>query len=58
MAVSPSECPECHATVAVDADVMIAEIIDCVDCSTGLEVVSVDPLILALAPEIEEDWGE
>ncbi|ROQ69494.1 alpha-aminoadipate carrier protein LysW [Streptomyces sp. 840.1] len=58
MAGSVSECPECHATITADADVMIAEIIDCVDCSAGLEVVSADPLILALAPEAEEDWGE
>ncbi|GAB2331951.1 lysine biosynthesis protein LysW [Streptomyces griseoincarnatus] len=53
-----SVCPECRSTVALDGGVMVAEIVDCVDCATPLEVVSTDPLILALAPEIEEDWGE
>ncbi|MFF8725813.1 lysine biosynthesis protein LysW [Streptomyces sp. NPDC015171] len=51
-------CPECRSSVALDDGVMVAEIVDCVDCSAALEVVSTEPLILALAPEIEEDWGE
>jgi alpha-aminoadipate carrier protein LysW len=34
------------------------EITQCPDCGTDLEVVSIDPLEVALAPEEEEDWGE
>ena len=51
-------CPECNAEVAVAANVRVGEIVVCPDCQTELEVVSVNPLELALAPEIEEDWGE
>jgi alpha-aminoadipate carrier protein LysW len=29
-----------------------------VDCGAELEVVSLNPLVLELAPEEEEDWGE
>ena len=33
-------------------------VIQCPECGVELEVVSEDPLELALAPEEEEDWGE
>jgi alpha-aminoadipate carrier protein LysW len=32
--------------------------VQCPDCGVDLEVTSLDPLELALAPEEEEDWGE
>ncbi|MGI5917821.1 MAG: lysine biosynthesis protein LysW [Anaerolineae bacterium] len=50
-------CPECAAEIELD-DVMLGEIIDCPDCGVELEVVGLDPLDVALAPEEEEDWGE
>ena len=34
------------------------EIIVCPDCGVELEVISVDPLVLEMAPEEAEDWGE
>ncbi len=52
------ECPECGAEIAVSADSVIGEIVICAECSTEFEVVSLKPLELAMAPEIEEDWGE
>jgi alpha-aminoadipate carrier protein LysW len=58
---SPSHslpCPECGAKVEVAADVLANEILSCEGCSAELEVASVDPLELELAPEVEEDWGE
>lgn len=52
-------CPECDATLTIDQnDVIEGEIIPCADCGAELEVISVEPLELALAPTIEEDWGE
>ncbi len=51
-------CPECAAEIELDDDVLEGEIVDCPDCGVELEVVSVDPLTLDLAPEEEEDWGE
>jgi len=51
-------CPECAGMIEMDEDVMEGEIIDCPDCGVELEVVSLEPLTLDLAPEEEEDWGE
>lgn len=51
------ECPECFGEVELK-DVMANEIIQCGDCGVDLEVVSIDPIALELAPEEEEDWGE
>ncbi len=51
-------CPECDATITLATDVLDGEIVHCPDCGADLEVVSVNPVVLALAPEVEEDWGE
>jgi alpha-aminoadipate carrier protein LysW len=40
------------------ADVQVGEIVVCPDCGVELEVVSLGPIALELAPEVEEDWGE
>ena len=53
-----AECPECAAEVSLPNDVMEAEIVYCPECEAELEVVSLNPLTLELAPEEEEDWGE
>ncbi|MBB2910415.1 alpha-aminoadipate carrier protein LysW [Streptosporangium becharense] len=50
-------CPECGDAVPA-AGAEPAEIVVCPGCAADLEVVAVDPVVLALAPEIEEDWGE
>ena len=50
-------CPECAADVDVN-DTIVGEIIQCVDCSAELEVLSLAPVELGLAPAEEEDWGE
>ena len=52
-----ASCPECAADIQLD-DVVQGEIIQCPDCGVELEVTSLDPLTLELAPEEEEDWGE
>jgi alpha-aminoadipate carrier protein LysW len=51
-------CPECEAEITLAADVIKGEILECPDCGAELEVVSLDPPALDLAPEEEEDWGE
>ncbi len=51
-------CPECGAEVTLPEDTMESEIIVCPECGAELEVVSLNPPTLALAPEVEEDWGE
>lgn len=51
-------CPECDAVLTIPADVIEGEILPCADCGAELEVVSLAPLALELAPEVQEDWGE
>ena len=51
-------CMECDGEVLVEDGVMLGEILECPECSFELEVVNLDLLTLAEAPEIEEDWGE
>ena len=53
-----SECPVCGAEVQIGSDTLVGELRDCRDCGVELEVTSVDPLILAEAPQEEEDWGQ
>jgi len=52
------ECPECAAELALADDLEVGEIIVCPDCGAELEVMSLDPVTVDLAPEVEEDWGE
>jgi len=51
-------CPECDADVNLPTDVMENELLSCHDCGVELEVISLEPLELELAPDVEEDWGE
>ncbi|MFZ5912370.1 MAG: lysine biosynthesis protein LysW [Chloroflexota bacterium] len=51
-------CPECAADIALDEGVEANEIIVCPDCGVDLEVTSLDPAAVELAPMEEEDWGE
>lgn len=51
-------CPECEAEITLDATVMQGEILVCPDCGVDLEVMSIDPVTIEVAPMEEEDWGE
>lgn len=52
------ECLECAAELDLAPDVEVGEIVVCPDCGVELEVRSLEPITLELAPEVEEDWGE
>jgi alpha-aminoadipate carrier protein LysW len=54
----PATCPECEAEISLADDTLEGEIVQCPDCGVELEVRSIDPPVLDLAPEEEEDWGE
>lgn len=56
--MSKQACPECSGDVTVETIAEINEIVECGECMAELEIVSLDPLMMALAPEAEEDWGE
>lgn len=53
-----TQCVECSEQIDFQAQPMISEIVTCSHCRTELEVLSVEPVKLVKAPEIEEDWGE
>ena len=52
-----AHCSECDAELVLE-NVVQGEIVVCPDCGVDLEVVSLDPPALELAPMEEEDWGE
>ncbi|MCB5164168.1 lysine biosynthesis protein LysW [Streptomyces bambusae] len=51
-------CPECEEPVQIGGSVRLNEILECAGCRSELEIVALSPLVLACAPEVEEDWGE
>ena len=53
-----ANCPECDAAIVLAADTVEGEILVCPDCAAELEVTSMDPIVLTLAPKVGEDWGE
>ena len=52
------DCPECEAKIVLDGSCIAGEIIVCPDCGADLEVISLNPPVVALAPMEQEDWGE
>lgn len=56
--MSHVECPECAGILNLPADVMQGEILVCGDCGIELEVLSLEPIEIDLAPMEMEDWGE
>jgi alpha-aminoadipate carrier protein LysW len=53
-----STCPECAAEIVLADSTEIGEIVVCPDCGVDLEVTSLQPVMLELAPMEQEDWGE
>ncbi len=51
-------CPECDGEVEMPPDAMENELLSCPECGAELEIMSLEPLTLEPAPEVEEDWGE
>ena len=53
-----AEDPVTGEEIELPADVEVGEIVDSPITGAELEVVSLDPVELEEAPELEEDWGE
>jgi len=53
-----AQCPVCEVPVDVPSKARLSQIMDCVECRSELEIIALSPVMLALAPEVEEDWGE
>jgi alpha-aminoadipate/glutamate carrier protein LysW len=56
--MATANCPVCSSTVTTPISVRLSEVVDCSECRSELEVITVSPVMFALAPEPEEDWGE
>jgi alpha-aminoadipate carrier protein LysW len=54
----PAGCPVCREELVLPDELLVTEILECDNCGAELEVMALRPLVLALAPEVEEDWGE
>ncbi|HZS79408.1 MAG TPA: lysine biosynthesis protein LysW [Ktedonobacteraceae bacterium] len=52
-----AHCPECEAEITVQG-MLVGEILYCPDCNAELEVLTLEPPTVGLAPQVEEDWGE
>lgn len=55
---SALSCPECGGAIHLRSRTLLGEIVSCGECLAELEVLGLDPPEVALAPEVEEDWGE
>lgn len=51
-------CAECAAEISLVENTEVGEIIVCSDCGVDLEIVSLNPATVELAPMEQEDWGE
>ncbi len=56
--MSATSCPECEAAIEFDFGAEAGEIIVCPDCGVDLEIITLQPAQVDLAPMVEEDWGE
>ncbi len=56
--MNQATCPTCDAPISLPDGAVVHELIRCPDCGTDLEILSLTPLTIDLAPEVEEDWGE
>jgi len=56
--MSTVTCPECAAEIILVEGTEVGEILVCPDCGVDLEVTSLEPAKVQLAPREEEDWGE
>ena len=55
-----TKCLECDATVRVENDAVIGEIITCQDCGADYEVAALNngTVTIKAAESVKEDWGE
>ena len=56
--MSTTHCPECDAELSLESSTELGEILVCPDCGVDLEVISLNPTVVEIAPMEQEDWGE
>ena len=52
------ECPDCGSEKEIPHAPELGEILTCACCGTLMEVLSLAPVQIGKAPQIEEDYGE
>lgn len=58
MSVTQVVCPICDSAFDIPEGTVVGELMECSDCGAELEIIKIDPVEVAEAPEVEEDWGE
>jgi alpha-aminoadipate carrier protein LysW len=53
-----AECPECGGTITFKSSPELHQLVTCSDCGADLDVATLNPKELELAPDEAEDWGE
>lgn len=53
-----ANCPVCDFRIECTDDPVEGELMECFECGSELEIISLDPIMLMEAPEVGEDWGE
>ncbi|NMD10522.1 MAG: lysine biosynthesis protein LysW [Acidobacteria bacterium] len=53
-----TECPVCGALMILLSGTIEGELFPCRECGSQMEVVSLDPVVVAEAAAEEEDWGQ
>ena len=51
-------CEVCAADIELGPNTILNELIECIDCATEYEVVSIHPFTIEEAPMEAEDWGQ
>ena len=51
-------CPVCESEVPLPEDSRVHEVYPCPECRCEMEILSLEPLIVEEAPQVEEDWGQ
>lgn len=51
-------CPVCHQRMVFLGLAVPESMVECPTCAVELEVVDTDPVVLAVAVDTGEDWGD
>ncbi|HPB56138.1 MAG: Alpha-aminoadipate carrier protein LysW [Candidatus Aminicenantes bacterium ADurb.Bin508] len=51
-------CPVCESEISLPEDSRVHEVYPCPECRCEMEILSLEPLIVEEAPQVEEDWGQ
>lgn len=53
-----SKCPVCQSDIIVDDEAFEGDLVDCTNCDTQLEIISLRPVQLSAVNNEEDDWND